>query len=324
MTIGSLFAGIGGIELGFMQNGFDVLWANEIDKNATITYKSNFDHILYNCDIKELDEKKVPKVDILTAGFPCQAFSIAGYQKGFSDKRGNIYFEILRFIDEINPQVIFLENVKNLKSHDKGNTYKVIIQTLTQRGYHIKDKVLNSRDFGIPQNRERIYIVAFKNKDIYNNFTFPKPIKLKKSIRDLLDKEVDSYFYYNNSKYYEILKQEIKNKDTIYQWRRVYVRENKSNVCPTLTANMGTGGHNVPIVLDDKDIRKLTTRECARFQGYPDSFVLPNLAKSHLYKQIGNSVSVPVISAIAKEIKKAIICANTLTNLKNVTTKKVA
>jgi len=130
---------------------------------------------------------------------------------------------------------------------------------------------------------------------------------LTTTIKDLLDKKVDDSFYYTNSKFYNQLKNEIKNKNTIYQWRRIYVRENKNNLCPTLTANMGTGGHNVPLIIDRKDIRKLTPRECARFQGYDDSFILPNIANSHLYKQIGNSVTVGVIEAIAKNIKKALL-----------------
>jgi len=324
MTVGSLFAGIGGIELGFIQNGFEILWANEIDKNAVITYKENFNHKLYHQDIKTLNEKEVEKVDIITAGFPCQAFSIAGYQKGFCDERGNLFFEILRFIDAVEPSVIFLENVKNLKSHDKGNTYKVIKESLEERGYYLKDAILNSCDYGVPQNRERIYIVGFKDKKAYEAFSFPKPIPLKKGIRDLLEEEVDDSFYYNKNKYYETLKATMTNKDTLYQLRRVYVRENKSNLCPTLTANMGTGGHNVPLVLDDKDIRKLTPKECSRFQGYPENFKFPNIAKSHLYKQIGNSVTVNVISAIAKEIKKALECADILKNLKNVAIKRSA
>jgi len=302
-SIGSLFAGIGGIELGFKKAGFEIKWANEIDKFACKTYRLNHNNKLYECDIKELDEKEVEKVDVITAGFPCQAFSIAGYRKGFKDERGNVYFEILRFIDEIKPRVIFLENVKNLKSHDNGNTYKVIKESLEYRGYFLKDKVINSADF-IPQNRERIYIVAFKDIKDFERFEFPIS-KRRSEIKDFLEKVADEKFYYHNSKYYPLLKKEITKKDTIYQLRRVYVRENKSKLCPTLTANMGTGGHNVPLILDDKGIRKLTPKECARFQGL-DEIKFPDIALSHIYKQIGNSVTVPVIEAIAKNIKKAL------------------
>jgi len=306
MKVGGLFAGIGGIELGFKKAGFEISWANEIDKNASITYRHNHKHKLFEKDLKDLKTSEVSPIDILTGGFPCQAFSIAGQQKGFHDDRGNVFFEILRFIDDLKPKIIFLENVKNLVGHDKGKTFKRITYELEDRGYTIHHKILNSSEYGcVPQNRERIYIVAFKDENIALNFTFPKARKLQKKITDLIDSKVDGKFYYTNSRYYEQLKKEMKNRDSVYQWRRVYVRENKSKLCPTLTANMGTGGHNVPLIIDDIDIRKLTPRECARFQGYDEDFKFPKtLSNSALYKQIGNSVTVPVIEAIAKEIKK--------------------
>ncbi len=307
-NVGGLFGGIGGIELGFKKAGFPISWANEIDKNAAITYRLNHKHKLYERDLKELDTKEVEKINILTGGFPCQAFSIAGYRKGFNDDRGNIFFEILRFIDGLEPKIVFLENVKNLQSHDKGRTFEIIKSELQDRGYYLDYKVLNSSEYGnVPQNRERIYIVGFKDKKAYENFDFPKQKKLNVKITDLLEKQADEYFYYHKSKYYPQLKEEMTNKDTVYQWRRKYVRENKSNLCPTLTANMGTGGHNVPLIIDSKDIRKMTPRECARFQGYDENFIFSeNMANSHLYKQIGNSVTVSVIEAIAKEIRKAL------------------
>lgn len=308
LKVGGLFAGIGGIELGFKKAGFNIAWANEIDKKAAITYKRNFSHKLFESDLKQLDTSIVEKIDILTGGFPCQAFSVAGHQKGFSDDRGNIFFEILRFIDDLKPKIIFLENVKNLQNHDNGKTFEIISNELEKRGYFINHKVLNSAKYSnIPQNRERIYIVGFLDEKVYNRFKFPERKKLTKKITDLVEKKVSNEFYYTNSKYYAQLKKEMINKHTIYQWRRVYIRENKNNLCPTLTANMGTGGHNVPLIIDEKDIRKLTPRECARFQGYDDDYILPNeLANSHLYKQIGNSVTVPVIEAIARSIKKAV------------------
>jgi DNA (cytosine-5)-methyltransferase 1 len=306
MRVGGLFAGIGGIELGFQKAGFHISWANEIDKNACITYRANHSHTLFEKDLNRLDPEEVEQIDILTGGFPCQAFSIAGYQKGFRDDRGNVFFRILDFVDTLTPKVIFLENVKNLVGHDNGRTFKRIQKEFKERNYTLRYKVLNSSEYGdTPQNRERIYIIAFNEEEKAKQFTFPKPKKLLKSISDMIEKQVDTKFYYTNSRYYKQLKEEMKNKESIYQWRRVYVRENKSNLCPTLTANMGTGGHNVPLIIDSKDIRKLTPRECARFQGYDDTFVLPKqLANSALYKQIGNSVTVPVIESIAKEIKK--------------------
>lgn len=309
LTVASLFAGIGGVDLAFENAGFKISWANEIDQKACRTYKENFSHKIICDDIKNLKPSELEKVDILTAGFPCQAFSVAGYRKGFEDERGSIFFDLIKIAKTIKPKVLFLENVKNLKSHNNGKTFQDIKNIIQDLGYHIKHKVMNSCEYSkIPQNRERIYIVCFLNKNHYEKFEFPEKLNQRLSITDLVDKKIDDQsYYYNKTKYYDILKQEMKNKNTCYQWRRQYVRENKSNLCPTLTANMGTGGHNVPLVLDDKDIRKLTPRECARFQGFNDNFKLPSdLPKSALYKQFGNSVTVPVIERIAQQIYKAI------------------
>jgi len=265
-TVAGLFGGVGGIELGFEQAGFDVVWANEFDERAAITYRANHDHPLVVRDIHELEPEELPHVDVVTAGFPCQAFSIAGYQKGFEDDRGNLFFEVLRLIRDRKPRVLFLENVKNLVGHDKGNTYRVIRQALEVHGYHIKDKVLNGTEYGnVPQNRERIYIVAFLEKKDYEKFDFPEPRPLTKHLQDVIDYDTklpDKYYYTpEKNKFYDELEEHIISKDTVYQWRRVYVRENKSGVCPTLTANMGTGGHNVPLIFTDHGIRKLTPKE---------------------------------------------------------------
>lgn len=177
-TVGSLYAGIGGICMGFKNSGFDILWANEFDKNACITYRKNFSHKLIEGDVLQLDIKSIPKIDILTAGFPCQPFSVAGYRKGFDDNRGNHFFKILDFIDEMRPKVVFLENVKNLSTHDKGKTMIVIEQSLRDRGYSFQSKVLNTKDYGnIPHNRERIFMIAFDTelfKDAESKFEFPK------------------------------------------------------------------------------------------------------------------------------------------------------
>ncbi len=315
-TVGSLYAGIGGVCMGFQDAGAKVLWANEFDKNACITYRKNFTHKLYEQDVHTLDPKDVPPIDILTSGFPCQAFSIAGYQKGFKDPRGNHFLETLKFIQHLKPKAILLENVKNLMSHDKGNTFRVIKDFILNSGYSFITKVLNTKDYGnIPQNRERIFMVGFRDEDYHDDFTmnstsicsqnfkFPDQIPLTKIIQDFFERQkVDKCFYYNDSHLYEKLKEGITKRETVYQWRRMYVRENKSNVCPTLTANMGTGGHNVPLIKDDHGIRKLTPRECIRFQGFPDSYVLPDIARGQLYKQIGNSVTTPLIKRIAEEI----------------------
>ncbi len=308
----SLFAGVGGIDLGFEMTGkFKTVWANEFDKHASLTYKENFSTDLIVDDIHNLNPNDTPDIDILLAGFPCQAFSVAGYRKGFEDDRGDLFFETLRFIKEKQPEIIFLENVKNLVGHDNGNTFRVIQEALEFHGYHIKYQVLNAKDYGnIPQNRERIYIVGFKNRELYKNFEFPKPIQLTKTISDVIDfhSNVDDRYYYSESKnaFFPKLKESITNQNTIYQWRRQYVRENKNNVVPTLTANMGTGGHNVPLILSDNGIRKLTPKECFNVQGFPDDYKLPEMAISHLYKQAGNSVVVPVINRIAQQILAAI------------------
>lgn len=337
--VASMFAGIGGICLGFKNEGCNLVWANEIDKYACETYRHNFDGAphLVEGDIHEITRPKngetihaclervdnsIPDFDILTAGFPCQAFSIAGERKGFEDDRGNLFFEILTILDAKRPKAFLLENVKNLKSHDNGNTFKVIKEKLEGLGYYIKAEVLNSMTHGnIPQNRERIFIVGFDKKELIDKFEFPKPISLTTTISDIidLDERKDDKYYYNKTKYYEDLKSEMTKQDTLYQIRRgQYIRENKNNVCPTLTANMGTGGHNVPLVLDNHDIRKLTPEECLLFQG----FNVPNRAHKHSfpeytvndkgtkrpysngqkYKQAGNCVTVTVIERIAKNM----------------------
>lgn len=312
MRVAGFFTGVGGIELGFKQAGFEIIWSNEIDNKATETFKANHSSEIVVDDIHNIKTESIPNVDVIVAGFPCQAFSIAGYQKGFKDKRGEIFFQLARVIKGKIPRVIFIENVKNLLRHDKGKTYKIIKKTLEGYGYNLTTMLLNASEYGnIPQNRERIYIIGFKNKKDLTNFRSIKPIILEKKISDIIDfnKKVEDKFYYtkNNCTFYDVLKSEVKNRDTLYQWRRVYVRQNKSNLCPTLTANMGTGGHNVPIILTKFGIRKLTPKECFLFQGYPLDFELPtNIAQSHLYKQAGNSVVVPVIKRLATEIIKAI------------------
>lgn len=307
----SFFAGVGGIDLGFEQAGiFKTVYANEIDEFAVKTYEKNFGIKVDNRDINVVKTEEIPDFDVMLAGFPCQAFSIAGYREGFKDKkgRGELFFQLERIFIEKKPKIIFLENVKNLVGHDNGNTFKVILNCLKRENYHVKYQVLNAMHYGnIPQNRERIYIVAFKDEELYKKFSFPEPIDLTKKLKDVIEfkkKQDDKYYYTSSCPFYDKLKDGMTSKETVYQWRRVYVRENKSNVCPTLTANMGTGGHNVPLILtDDKKIRKLTPRECFNLQGYPKGYKLPELANTRLYKQAGNSVVVPVINRIALQIK---------------------
>lgn len=310
IKVASLFAGIGGICYGFKQAGAEIVWANEIDKDACKTYRHNFGgEYLVEGDIKLVDPNDIPDIDILNGGFPCQAFSVAGYRKGFEDERGNLFFEIARILEVKRPRAILLENVKNLEGHDHGNTFKVIKEHLEMLGYHVHHKVLNTMEYGnVPQNRERIYIVGFLSQEAYDRFTYPEEIPLTKTIHDVIDvtDKKPLGLYYHNSKYYPELVKTMTKKDTVYQWRRVYCRENKSNVCPTLTANMGTGGHNVPLILDDFGIRKLTPEECVGFQGFPDEFSFPDdICNASKYKQAGNSVSVPVVRRIAENMIKA-------------------
>lgn len=311
LKVAGFFTGVGGIELGFEKAGFDVIWSNEIDKNAAKTFSLNHKNKLVLDDINNVLSEDVPDVDVIVGGFPCQAFSVAGYRRGFEDERGEIFFQLARIIKAKLPRVIFIENVKNLLSHDKGKTFSIIKASLEDYGYKLKVNILNASEYGnIPQNRERIYIVGFREQEDFDNFELIEKIDLSTKISDIVDynEKVDDRFYYDDRyKFYADIKESITNRNSIYQWRRVYVRENKSGLCPTLTANMGTGGHNVPLVLTKYGIRKLTPRECFKFQGYPIDFKLPeNMAISHLYKQAGNSVVVPVIERIARNILTAV------------------
>jgi len=314
MNCASFFAGVGGIDSAFEDKDFKVIYANEIDEYAVNTFEANH-YIKVDCrDINNVKSSELPDFDVMLAGFPCQAFSLAGYRQGFDDEkgRGTLFFELERIFKAKKPKVIFLENVKNLVGHDDGNTFRVILEKLEHAGYFVKHQVLNAVNYGnIPQNRERIYIVAFRDKKKFHNFEFPKPIELTTKLSDIIDfenKQNDKYYYTeNNCGFYSILKEQMINLNSIYQWRRVYVRENKSNVCPTLTANMGTGGHNVPLIIAKHGIRKLTPLECFKLQGFPDYFIIPNgMSDTRLYKQAGNSVVVPVIERIAEEIKKVL------------------
>ena len=356
MNCGGLFSGVGGFELGFSQSGFETLWALENDPHANITYKTNFsNHQLIQEDIKDVTNreiKKLDEIDALLAGFPCQAFSVAGYRKGFKDPRGNLFDEIIRFIENLQkkPEVIVLENVRNFYGHDGTKTWRYVQQALQAQNYSQIPMILNtSTSTGIPQNRERAYIVCFKNeeqvtydlqylnnrknisKKEFDYFTGSKSslflnnltknlLAEKKSIEKYLEKNVtDEKYLYTKGKFntrsakdglliFEELKRSMKDSQTVYQWRRVgEVRANKKGEVPTLTASMGAGGHNVPLILDGKNIRKLTPRECFNFQGFPRSFKLPKeMANNQLYKQAGNAVTVPLVKKIAAAIKKTL------------------
>lgn len=309
MKIASFFSGAGGIDVAFEQCGHEIIYANEFDEYPAKIYDLNHKVKTDIRDIHKVEPSEVPDCDCIIGGFPCTSFSVAGYRKGFEDERsGDLFFEIARIIKHKKPKLIFLENVKNLVGHDKGKTFTIIRECLENMGYHIKYKVLNAMEYGnIPQNRERIYIIGFLDEEQYNKFEFPEKIELTTKLKDVIDfnKKVDDKYYYKaNTKIGDELIKNVISQDSIYQWRRKYVRENKSGVCPTLTANMGTGGHNVPIVLTKYGIRKLTPRECFNLQGYPKKYKLPeNMANGRLYKAAGNSVVIPVIKRIVENIK---------------------
>ncbi len=305
-----LFSGIGGFRLAFESVGAKCVFSADIDKHACSTYEKNFgDYPLR--DVSKIEAKDIPNFDILCAGFPCQPFSIAGERKGFCDTRGTLFFDIERIIEAKQPKAFILENVKGLTSHDKGKTLKVIIETLEKKlDYKVFYQVLNSKDYGVPQNRERIYIIGFKDKNI--DFKFPNRIDKEVDLNEILEENPIGSEISDTAKFNVIqnLKQhkkyeEIKDNPLLlaYEIRKSRATFRYDGLSPTLTAKMGTGGNNVPVLV--KQMRKLTTRECLRIQGFPDSFKIePNKAQS--YKQIGNSVSVPVLVGLAKRITKSL------------------
>lgn len=300
-----LFAGTGAFTLAFQStNAVNVVFANDMLAHSKASYDENFNHTITLKDLNNVNIEDIPPHDILTGGFPCQPFSIAGLQEGFKDERSNVFWKILSIIDRHQPKCVILENVKNLISHDEHKTFNTIKSNLEKRGYNICYKILNTAVItGIPQHRERIYIVCIKSKNVFEKFTLDFPKIEKRKISEFFENDIpEKYYYTDKSSTWNIIKESVVKKDTIYQYRRVYVRENKSSECPTLTANMGGGGHNVPLILDAKGIRKLTPRECFNLQGFPLSYKLPNLSDTNLYKLVGNAVSVPVVNLIANRI----------------------
>ena len=307
MYVGSLFSGIGGIELGFMQAGCDVAWAIEKETSCCKTYNYNFPGVrLLKCDIRHAKLNDLASVDILTAGFPCQPFSVAGSQRGFDDPRGNLFYQVTRFAETFHPRFIFLENVSNLMEHDKGRTFITIHNELISRGYIIRYKVLRSSEYGgVPQIRDRIYIIAFRDVRDCDKFEFPPKMKLETDIESIVkrnEKKHNIYYYCEDGKKrYERLKRIVNRRDCIYRVYHDSIKPTMNHMCPTLTASMGTQRDQVPLLLDDYGIRKLTIKECLQFQGFPHSFRFPqNITIDDAYKQIGNSVTVPVVQRIAQ------------------------
>lgn len=295
-----LFAGIGGIRTGFQlvfKNDIEFVFSSEMNPYSVKTYELNFNEIPTG-DITKVEEKNIPNHDIILAGFPCQAFSVAGKRRGFEDTRGTLFFDVARIAKYHKPKVLFLENVKGLVGHDNGKTIEVIRNTLEELGYKVYMKVLNTKNFKIAQNRERIYIVAFLDHSV--DFEYPEEFPNQYDIKNHLIEEVDEKYYINKLPLYEKVKDEIVKEDTLYQWRYNYVRENKSQVCPTLTTQ------TIPLLKDKKGIRYLTPRECANFQSFPKDFKFPDIKDRYLYQQFGNSVTVKVIEEIAKKIKEVI------------------
>ena len=334
-TFADLFAGIGGMRMAFERAGGACVLTSEIDSHARATYvnqrwaSDDGRHIYVNdvVDLGNMAKAKTPDFDVMVAGFPCQPYSIAGLRQGFDDEkgRGQVFLSMLDILRKKRPKAFLLENVRGMLSHDAGRTIAYMVERLRGCGYDLlTPTVLNSMTHGgVPQNRERVFIIGFRRdlkvpvalsevESLFDNatpvseFKWPKVTKPKKELQDLLDLEgVNEKYFYTPEKYdcYAEIAEAMTRIDTAYQWRRVYVRENKSGVCPALTANMGTGGHNVPLVKVNDEIRKLTPRECARLQGFPETFRFPSgMADAHLYHQFGNSVTVPLIEKIAKEL----------------------
>lgn len=323
-----LFAGIGGIRLGF-ENAFgqdiQTVYASEWDKFANKTYTANFhDDFEIDGDITQVNENDIPKFDICLAGFPCQAFSMAGKHGGFDDDyhgrcRGTLFLDVVRICDYHKPKVIFCENVKGLTIHDKGRTFKVIKSAFEEIGYTVFDKVLNSKDFGVPQNRERIYLVCFRNDLGITEFNFPEGTDSSKTIRDILqDAPIPSKYYLSDVYMQTLINHRARHEAAGHGFG--YEVRDLDGIAGTIVC--GGMGRERNLIKDSRehsmiptthikgeinkdDIRKMTPREWARLQGFPDSFKL-ELADTHLYKQFGNSVTVSVIEAIAKEIRRVL------------------
>lgn len=305
-----LFAGIGGIRLGFEQTfgeKIDFVFASEIDKYARETYYANFGEEPYG-DITKIEAEKIPPHDIILAGFPCQAFSVAGHRKGFEDTRGTLFFDVARIAKHHKPKLIFLENVKGFKSHDKGNTFKVVKATLEDLGYKVFADILNAKNFGVPQNRERIYIIAFldedNNLDIEFDFEKLKKIRNPSKLEKILDKSVDERYTISDKLWlgHQRRKEEHKIKGNGFGYS---IFNEKSEYTSTISARYYKDGSEILIEQKDKNPRKLTPREAGRLQGFPNKFKIP-VSDVQSYKQFGNSVAVPVIEAISNEIKKTL------------------
>lgn len=297
-----LFAGIGGIRRPYQKLGGTCVFSSEIDKFAIQTYEANWGETPSG-DITKIDAKDIPNFDILLAGFPCQAFSIAGKRQGFNDIRGTMFFEVKRILEYHKPKCFMLENVKGLLSHDKGNTFKVMKDILENKlNYKIYVKVLNAKDFGVPQNRERVIIVGFKNHDI--NFNFPEPTGEKTRLGDILEVNVDSKYTISDKIWESHQKRKQRNREKGNGFGYSLFNED-SQYTSTISARYYKDGSEILIEQKDKNPRKLTPREAARLQGFPDDFKLV-VSDMQCYKQFGNSVPTKMIEAVANNVIKAL------------------
>ena len=300
-----LFAGIGGIRLGFQQvfgKNIQFVFSSEIDKFAKQTYMANFNEMPYG-DITQINACDIPSHDIILAGFPCQAFSIAGHRKGFNDTRGTLFFDVARIAQYHKPKIIFLENVKGFKNHDKGNTFKVIKETLEELGYRIYADILNAKNFGVPQNRERIYIIAVSNDfDVNKNIDFNKikDIQVSSKVGDILQDDVDNKYTISDKLWAGHQRRKLEHQKKGNGFGYCLFNKN-SDYTSTISARYYKDGSEILIEQKNKNPRKLTPREAGRLQGFSDEFIIP-VSDVQAYKQFGNSVAVPVIRTLANEI----------------------
>ena len=299
-TFIDLFAGIGGIRLGFESVGGESVYSSEWDKPCQQTYAANFGEIP-DGDITKVKPEDIPPFDVLLAGFPCQPFSMAGHKKGFDDTRGTLFFNIAKIVEYHKPKVVFLENVKNLGSHDKGKTLAVILDTLEKLGYKVHYKILNAKEFGVPQNRQRIYIIGFKDNV---DFSFPSPTKSTTKLGDILQKNIDPKYTISDKLWAGHQRRKIEHKLKGNGFGYCLFNE-ESVYTSTISARYYKDGSEILVDQKGKNPRKITPREAARLQGFPDDFIIP-VSDMQAYKQFGNSVCVPVIKALAKKVKKAL------------------
>ena len=311
LTVGSLFSGIGGIDIAFQQAGFKVKWAIEKDVACCQTYRHNFrDVTLIEQDIRSVNPNDLERVDVITAGFPCQPFSIAGKQRGFDDERGHLFYEVGKFISAYKPRFVFLENVPNLMEHNEGKTFLVVHDVLADLNYSIRYRVLRASEYGgVPQIRDRIYIVAFRDQEDCDRFEFPDKIDLQISIEDVLlrsQHKHEIYYYTPDDDFYKKASRIVTRHDSIYRVYHDSIKVTQNKMCPTLTASMGISRNQVPLIVDDYGIRKLTLQECLDFQGFFREYYFPKgLTLDNAYKQIGNSVCIPVVRKIAEQILRS-------------------